>query len=226
MGKNLSLFFNTARSIGQLDGPISFLSRGLAHLVRYFFQYETYYLYKHTIYERDEADFLPKIKNFTTRIVTSNQQADELAAEGLDFRSYVFYARRSLDRGAIAFCIFVDRELAHVAWVAMTKEAKKDIDPLPFQVDFANREACTGGTRTIRKYRGKGLMTYSYWQRFDFLKKKGVIATRNSVATSNIASQRVHTRFNPELYAKARYLKILRWKSWKEMPMGKMANRK
>lgn len=73
MEKDLSLFFNAARSIGQLDGPISFLSRGLAYLVRYFFQCETYNLYKHTISERDEADFLPKIKNLTTRIVISNQ---------------------------------------------------------------------------------------------------------------------------------------------------------
>lgn len=162
---------------------------------------------------------MPKIQNFTVKIVSSNQQADELAAHGFDFRSYVFYARRALDKGAIAFCIFVEEELAHVGWVAMTEEAKNYIDPLPFRIDFSNKEACTGGTRTIQKYGGKGLMTYGYWQRFEFLRKRGIITSRNTVATSNIASQKVHARFAPKMYAKARFLKILWWKSWKETPL-------
>ena len=100
-----------------------------------------------------------------------------------------FYGRQALDKGTIAFCIFVYRELAHVGWVAMNEEAKKYIDPLPFHVDFSNKEACTGGTRTVSKYEGKGLMTYGYVLRFQFLRQKGIAISRNSVAFNNISSK-------------------------------------
>ena len=116
---------------------------------------------------------MPKIQDFTFKIVSTNQQADELATEGIDFRSNFINARRGLDKGALAFCIFVERELAHIGWVAMTEEAKNTFDSLPYQVDFSNKEACTGGTVTIPKYGGKGLMVYGYFKRLQFLKERG-----------------------------------------------------
>src|SRR5208282_1332824 len=96
----------------------------------YLFHYADYYLYEHTIEERCETYFLPKVGDYTVRVVSSNQQADMLAAEGDDFRKYLYSARQALDKGAIAFCIFVERELAHVSWVALTGEAKNTFDAI------------------------------------------------------------------------------------------------
>lgn len=173
--------------------------------------YDDYYLYEHTMATRTEAGFLPRLQNFTCHVVSSNKQADMLAADGVDFREYVFNARWALDKGAIAFCIFIGGEFAHIGWVALTEEAKNTFDIIPYKVDFADREACTGGTMTVPKFRGKGLMKYGYFMRFQFLFEKGIRISRNAVASNNIASQRVHALFHPRILGKYRFVKFLKW---------------
>ena len=215
----MSVLFRRAKYIFESEGLKPLFRRGFTFLIGYFFQYGTFYVYEHTIKEGNEADFMPKIQNFTFQVVFTNQQANELCANGFDLRSFSIYARRRLDKGAIAFCILIGRELAHIGWVAMTEEAKNTFEPYPYRVDFLNKEACTGGTITIPKYEKKGLMTYGYYKRFQFLRERGVVTSRNAVDTSNIVSQRVHAKFGPKIYAKARYLKILWWKLWKETPL-------
>ena len=209
-----------AKQILETEGLIALLKRGFSFFVgRYIFQYETFYLYQHTPKERNEADFLPRTKDFTSKIVTTKQQAEKLAATGIDLDSYSVNARLALDKGAIAFCTFIGQDLAEIGWVAMSAEAKKHVDSLPYHIDFSNKQVCTGSTWTNPKYRGLGLMTYGYFKRFQFLKARGVKSSRNVVAADNIASQKVHAKFKPKIYAKARYVRILRWKCWKETPL-------
>lgn len=219
MKSTVTTIATMVKDILQREGVVSLLRRGFAFMRQYFFQYGTFYVYEHTMKERNEADFLPKIQNFTVHIVHTNQQADELEADGFEFRSSSIHARRNLDKGAIAFCIFVESELAHIGWVAMTEEAKSKVDPLPFQINFSNKEACVGATLTILKYRGKGLMVYGYYKRFEFLRENGITTSRNAAATRNIASQKAHARFSPKIHSKARYLKILRWQFCREIPV-------
>lgn len=209
-----------AKHIFQTEGLPSLLRQGVKFLNRgHLFHHETYYLYEHTLKERNEADFMPKTNNFTFKIVSSAQQVDELAAEGLDLDLYFIDARQNLDKGAIAFCIFIGRELAHIGWVAITEKAKKTFDTESYQVDFSNNEACTGGTWTHPRYRGRGLMVYGYFKRFQFLRERGITVSRNAVVTKNIISQRGHAKFGPKRYAKGHHLKILRWEFWKETPL-------
>lgn len=219
MIRTLSAFSIRVKDVLQNEGLVPLLRRGFAFLVGYFFKYETLYLYEHTMKERNEADFLPKIQNFTFQIVSTNLKADELAAGGHDFRSYSIYTSTWLDKGAVAFCFFVGRELAHIGWVAMTEEAKNAFEPFPYKVNFSNKEVCTGGTLTIPKYRGKGLMVYGYFKRFQYLWERGIVVSRNVVAIDNVASIKAHGKFSPKIHAKARYLKVLWWKFWKETPL-------
>ena len=212
-----------AKQILQTEGFPSLLRHVLSFLNRGCFQYETYYLYEHTLKERNEAEFMPRIQNFTFKIVSNNQQADELAADGLEFRSIINNSRQWLDKGAVAFCIFADAELAHIGWVAMTEEAKNTFDPIPYRVDFSNKEACTGGTWTNPEYRGNGLMVYGYFKRFQFLRERGIRVSRNIVAKGNIASQTAHAKFAPKIHGEARYLKILWWQFWREKPLTQAA---
>ena len=145
-----------AKDVFQTEGISALVRRGFDFATSRFFQCGTYYLYEHTLKERNEADFLPRIQDFTLKIVCSNEEADELATTaGFDFRRRLINARENLDKGAIAFCVLVEGELAHVGWVALSEEAKNNIDYLPYQVNFSNGEACTGGTETIPEYRGK-----------------------------------------------------------------------
>ena len=213
------ILINRAKDILRTGGLLILLSRGFTFLMRYVFQCGTFYLYEHTVKERNEADFMPSLQNLTVHIVSSNQQADELAVSGFNCCSYSVYARKRLDKGAIAICTFVKQELAGIAWVAMTEEAKKTIDSLPYHVDFANKEVCTGGTETIAKYRRKGLMKYGRYKTLEFLGEQGIMTSRNAVRISNIASRKALASLNPRIYARARYLRILRWQFWKEIPL-------
>lgn len=220
----LKVLFTKASHILRTEGPAALLRRGAAFLYwrfkslgRSFFEYHVVYLYEHTMKERNEAGFLPMMQDFTFNIVTTNQQADELADNGFqDFRRHWRTARQGLETGAMAFCVFVGRELAHIGWVATNNKAKDTFDPLPYRVKFSSNEACTGGTWTWPKYRGKGLMIYIYFKRFQFLWERGIKISRSAVEVDNIASQKVHSKFGPRIYARARYLRVGKWYLRKE----------
>lgn len=215
-----SVLFTRARYILKDEGLMALLSRVVTFSTRRFLQYGAYSLYEHTMKERNEAAFMPNIQNFTFKVISTNLQADELVRGGFgDFRQHFTHARRALNKGAIAFCIFVGPELAHIGWVAMTEEAKRTFDALPYRVDFSAGQACTGGTVTMPKYRGNGFMTYGYFKRLQFFYDRGFKTSRNAVAEGNVPSQRAHARFGPRIYAKARYLRIMGWKFWREQQL-------
>ena len=209
-----------AKEILRTEGLMALLRRGFAFLMGRFFYYKTFYLYEHTLEQRNEADFLPKVQDFTFNIVTTRQQADELVAAGIDFGSRHPNEKGGLDKGAVAFCFFIDGNLAHIGWLATSQEGKGSFDRMPYRVDFAGKQACTGGTWTTPRYRGRGLMGYGYFKRFEFLREQGFKSSRNAVETDNIASNKVHAKFGPRIHGKLRYLRILGWKSIKEMPFN------
>jgi hypothetical protein len=211
-----------AKDILKTEGLKPLLTRGFAFVSVWLVKYGDYYLYEYTLRERNEADFLPEIHNFTFKIISSNKEADKLAeASSSDFRTRFVRARNMLDKGAIAFCIFVKGEIAHIGWVALSEEAHKAVDNLPYRVDFLNHEACTGGTQTIPQYRSKGLMAYGYFKRFEFLREKGIVVSRNAVAKGNIASQKAHAKLSPRVHAEAKHLRLLWWHFWKEKPLAR-----
>ena len=213
-----------AKDILKTEGLKPLLTRGFAFVSVWLVAYGDYYLYEYTLKERNEADYLPEIQDFTFKIISSNEEADKLAeAMGSDFRRRFVMARRMLDKGAIAFCIFLKGEIAHIGWIALSEEAHKAVDNLPYKVDFLNHEACTGGTQTIPQYRSKGLMAYCYFKRFEFLREKGIVISRNAVAKSNIASQKAQAKFSPRVHAEAKHLKLLWWYFWKEKPLARPA---
>lgn len=219
----LTELFTAAKHIFQTEGLTPLLRRGFAFMAGCFFRYEAYYLYEIDISEvlkqSNEADILPDIQDFTLKIVSTNEQADELARGGLEFRSQFINAGERLDKGAIAFCIFVGQELANIGWVAMTQQAKDSVDGLPFKVDFSNNEACTGDTVTNPKYRNVGLMGYNYFKRLEFLRENGKLRDWATVAKSNVAAQRGIAKLNLKIYAEARCLKLMWWRLWKERPL-------
>jgi len=211
-----------ANHIRKPEGLIPLVRRGFPFVVRRFFQYNTYYLSQKAvdnIKNLNEADFMPKIDSFTLKIVSTNQEADELEAEGLEFCAHVMNTRERLDKGAVALCIFVGPELASVEWVAMTQEAKDSVGEPPFKVDFSKNEVCTAGGWTNPKYRGRGLAPYVDFKTSEFVQERGKVVERTSGLKGNIASSRAYAKLGPRRYAEARYLKILWWKSWKEKPL-------
>jgi hypothetical protein len=165
----------------------------------------------------NEEDVLPKVNDCTLRVVNGNQEAYELEAEGLEFRSYVSNAEERLEKGAIAFCFFVGQELAHIGWVALTQEAKDALGVPPYRVDFSNDEACSDSIWTNPKYRGMKFRTYGTFKRLEFLRAKGIKTKRTAIAKDNVASQKGRAMLSlPGPHAEGRYLRILWWKWWME----------
>jgi hypothetical protein len=186
----------------------------------YIFRQERYFLYEHSLIERSEEGFMPRIEDVTLEVVHSNEEAEVIAARtGQDFRRRTLNARRSLDRGVVFFCFFVEGDLAHVGWVAMNERAKTATGTVPQKVDFSDGVAYTGGTVTMPEHRSKGLMAYGYFRRFEYLREEGVRASRNAVSVGNVASHKAHGKFGPHVYARARHVRLLGCDFWKETPI-------
>jgi hypothetical protein len=192
--------------------------------VFYYFSWEKryFYLYKSVFgkfKEINESDITPKINNLNFVVVRSTQQLEELALAGFEISMDKSETICRLEKGAIAFLIFVDKELAFRGWSALTTQSKATINLCPYKVDFTNHEACIGGAWTNPKYRGKGLFTYEAYKRQQFLEEIGVQVTRCVVESNNSISQKVHARFNDVLYAKSRYFRIFGLQFWNEIPI-------
>ena len=223
---SISWLLRRANTILQIEGLIPLVRRVLAFVLkrvaRRSIRYRTYYLCEYAtenVRKLNEADFMPKIDSFTLKIVSTNEEADELEKEGLEFRSQVRGARQKLDKGAIACCLFVGQELVHKRWIAMSDEVKDSIGEPPYRIDFSNNECCHGGTWTTPKYRGMGLSTYVDFYVLRFMNERGETIHRAAIARGNIAAQKAYGKFTSRMCAEARYLRILWWKWWKEKPL-------
>jgi hypothetical protein len=119
-----------ARRGGRLlrtEGPWAVLRQAWSFsgwLIGRAFHFRTVYLYEHALVPRDRAKYLPRVDSWELRIIHSNEEADRVVAEGFeDLRDVFVFSHRSLDKGAIAFCVYIGTELAHVGWVA-------EVDPI------------------------------------------------------------------------------------------------
>jgi len=211
--------FKRVEQIFQTEGLISVVRHGFAFVTGRCFQYKTFYIIEYDLLkQRREADFLPGIQKFSLNIISTSEEADELEASGFEFRSHIINIKERLDKGAIAFCIFIGSELVYIAWVAMTQQAKNILDAFPVNVDFSANEAYWGGIWTSPRYRGMGLATYGAFKRMQFMSERGKVVVRGAVAKDNVASLAVGDKHGPKRRAEARYLKILWWEWWKEKP--------
>ena len=220
--RRLTGLVESAKQIYRTDGFVSLVRRGFAFLAYCLFERQTYYIYAdltEDLLALHEADFKPSIDGFILKIASSNEEADKLEAEGLQFRSHVHNARRRLDKGAVAFCIFIGSELAHIGWAALSKEAQSSIGEPPFKVDFSNKEGCTGDIWTNPKYGRMGLSSYSYMRRLRFMLNNGIVTNRTVANKRNVLSQWYATKIDSNVYGEGRHLRILWWKSWNENPL-------
>ncbi len=214
-----------ARGIYRTQGLMPLLRRFFVFVRDFIFLYQHYYIFEHTLVERDEAASLPKIADFTLYIIRTDKDAAEVEdITGFELRRRLVDVTEKLEKGAVGFVGFVKGKFAHISWVAFSEEAKRTFDLVPYKVDFSNGQACTGGTYTVPAFRGKGLMFYGYFRRFQFLREVGVEKTRNAVLTGNTASLKVHAKLGARKLAEGSRLILLGFEFWKEtvlVPTGK-----
>jgi GNAT superfamily N-acetyltransferase len=199
------------------------LCRGLGRLLRKVrravLAVEEYYLHEIPLLAfGDQSVSLPDVDGFEVHVVESVGDANRLAALGYeDFRGLFPQADRRLAAGAVAFCAYVDRLVAHIGWVALTREAKRTFDDLPYRVDFDRGEGCSGGSWTCPLYRNRGLYSWVMGARLRYLRDRGCRICRNATLVKNTPSRRGQRHYQPEVVATARYVRIAGWVSWKEL---------
>ncbi len=204
------------------EGLAGLFLHALAFIRQQFYEHERYLLYERAtenILRFNEKDFTPEVANFVLKVIKTKDDADELEAQGFCLREHARNFDERLNSGAIAFCIFVGTELINIGWVALSEEAKKSLWQPPLRVDFSNAESVTGSTWTNPKYRNMRLMSYSLFKRLEFLNKLGIIKDRAAVPKQNLASVVGSIKFDSNIYAEGRYLRILWFRSWREQTL-------
>jgi len=161
----------------------------------------------------------PGIAGLEVVVLERNEDVERLARSGYPVPVYFpTFHRRWLDRGGVAFCAYIDREPAHLAWAAFSKEARGCCDYLPYQVDFEHGEACWGGAYTPRRFRGLGLYTYVCGIRLKYMHEHGYSRCRDAVRVGNHASLRGQGFWNPRPRLSGRFVRCFRWTRWHEYP--------
>jgi len=214
-----------AWQVYRAEGVAPLVTRAFAVVLRCLLEYETYYLYElptENVRALNKADFMPRVADFALKIASTNPEADALEADGFEFRSQIAGARERLEKGAIAFCVFVGRDLAHIGWVCLSQEAQDSLKEPPHKTDYLQHEASWGGFWTDPRYRRKRLMAYGDMKRLEFLLDKGIVTSRYPISKGNIASRRSNDAdgLNARVPAEARLLRVLWWRSWKERPLS------
>lgn len=214
--------YRAAKRVYSTEGATALTREGLRFVTRRLYRRESYYCYTYALSEAadDSTDEItPTIEGLTSMMVRSNEQADELELQGLEFRSRSPRSRRALDAGAVAHCMFVGRELASVGWIVTTEEAKAALGDPPHKVDFAHGEACTTAVWTNPAFRRMGLGHYGAVVRDCFLLDSGYRVRRSVIGKDNTPSATGAAKLRPEACTEARYVRMLWWKTWRERPL-------
>jgi hypothetical protein len=177
---------------------------------------------------KNENDLLPQVPDFSFKIISNIEEAEELERRGFDLIKQASRLRYRLKNGAIAFCLFHGTKLMHIGWVGMNARAKESITDAPYKVDFS-RMACIEVATTMPEYKGKnvskyfqaykGFLIYSYFKRVQYLTTKGIYIARYSILESNKAIQWAAERYDTRVISKIRHIRILGFKFWKERPV-------
>jgi len=185
--------------------------------VRRLFLAADYYVYRYPVPACDDLIPSPRLEEVEVKLVETASDMDRLVAEGYeDPREVLQATSRRLASGATGCIAYVGKELASAGWVAFSRQAKESFDPLPYHVDFDCGEACTGGSWTERRFRGRGLYSYVFGHELSYIRGQGRHVCRNAIRVANTASQRGQARYGARLCAVGTLRRVLLWRRWTE----------
>jgi len=202
----MTTLFSQAKYIIENEGIGSLISRLVKHGI---YLHQVFIIYDHILREIDASGFNPRTDNFTFKLLQSWQEAEQLIAGGYDLQIKPTRLKHRLEKGAPAFCVFFGKHLASIGFVAVDRTAKDALGQPPYQVDFLNNEACTGGGWTDTRYRGTGFATYIYFERLKYLRERGKHIARAAVLSDNASSHALHAKFKPEIRGELHIFRIM-----------------
>jgi hypothetical protein len=215
-----------AREILLESGPPGLLKATFSFLMFPLYERDRYFLYARVVKEAtslsDTEIGMPR-SVLNCRIITSNEEADRLELDGFIFRSCptthnadLKSYRRWLDLGATAFCTFVDKEFAAIAWVILTPTTQNKMKAPPLKVQYDSHEAFPRAAWVNPKYRNLGLMRNTFLNRDRFLAARGIALLRVTVDYTNGVGKGMIEGLDGKVYGRAQWTRILWWRFWKE----------
>jgi len=202
--------FEKGKDILRRKGFWELIKRSLLSIIRFFFEYQTLYLYENNL--DCKLDCLPIIENYAFRIISKIDEVDDLIADGFDIKSYyagIDALKERINKGAILFSVFVNRELAHTSWVAATKTAKEALDPPYVSIDY-QKEAFIADSRTNPKYQRLHIYSYAYLRIFSYLQENNIYKAKYAIVKDNIPLQNAQSKLGSTLYGELRYLMLFK----------------
>ena len=124
-----------------------------------------------------------------------------------------------LERQAKAFCIFVDKNLVHITWLALNNESKKFVDDWPMKIDWSNT-GVWGLAYTHPNFRKNGFYQYTHKQIQKFLLSKNIKFNRFTIKKRNIPSISAMSKFKPKNIAKGYSFHLLKFKFRLSIPIN------
>jgi len=118
-------------------------------------------------------------------------------------------SERRLAAGAQAVCVAAGDELAHVTWLVASEGQRRASEPIPYPVDFAERQACIPWVFTLDAFRGRGVGGFGFDTALHHLAARGFGSVRFVVRVDNIAMRRLIARYDLHLVARFTALRLL-----------------
>ncbi len=222
----IKLLSNRTKELYIQNGPTGLLETGIRFLFSPIYKRENFWLTVIHLTEENEAEkYYPRISldKVTFKAITSNEEADNLEAEGYSFRKTPTYFnhnltlyRKWLHYGAVACCTFIEKDFAAIDWAIISQETQEKIGAPPVRVDYVNHEAFSRGAWVNPKYRGAKLWVYTAWQRNQFLLAKKFTIKRGVVDYTNNPGKGISEASGHKICGTGRRTRILWQTNWEE----------
>jgi hypothetical protein len=217
--KHLLYYFKKATLYIQREGLIAFVEQLFSVFKNKVFLYQEHYIFQKNFNNVTNSDcFAPKVNDYYFKVISTIEEMSELLKKGysinLPFSISTFNER--LNQGQIAFCIFIEKDLAYSCWAVVNNNVR--IHPPLNNINY-EKEAYCWYDITGLQYRKLGLHTYGSFKRLEYLKEIGKTRVVLTVQKNNQPAIKVQNKLGLKICGEGKYLRLFMWTFWKEKPL-------
>jgi GNAT superfamily N-acetyltransferase len=176
-----------------------------------------FYVYETPLGEGAPLNFPAPVEGCELHFIEGHAQAEALAAMGYDdLRFRVPGARRSLTRGNVAACAYMEKAFSSVDWIALSPGSLSGVARIAHKDTFREGHSCTTGAFTVPEFRNAGIGSYRLGGALRYLRDHGYSVCDSVIPVHNVPSRRCIERFGGRVVRVGHYRSLLRLVRWTE----------